>query len=126
MIHGIGTDIVDCLRIAQLIERHGELFLWRVFTPNEIEYCSARTSATQQYAGHWAAKEAIVKAVGANLSRGLRWRDIEVRHHRGGGPYVLFHGNARETVRQAGVHRVHVSISHCRTYAVAYSMAESP
>ena len=59
---GIGTDIVECLRIAQMIERHGELFLNRVFTPREIEYCSARKAATQHYAGRWAAKEAILKA----------------------------------------------------------------
>jgi holo-[acyl-carrier protein] synthase len=55
---GIGTDIVECLRIAQMIERHGELFLRRVYTTREIEYCSARKAATQHYAGRWAAKEA--------------------------------------------------------------------
>ena len=66
----IGTDIVECLRIAQMIERHGELFLTRVFTPREIEYCSSRKAATQHYAGRWAAKEAILKALGTGWSRG--------------------------------------------------------
>ena len=61
---GIGTDIVECLRIAQMIERHGELFLTRVYTSREIEYCSARKAATQHYAGRWAAKEAVLKALG--------------------------------------------------------------
>ena len=62
-ILGLGTDIVECLRIAQMIERHGELFLTRVYTPLEIQYCSARKAATQHYAGRWAAKEAVLKAI---------------------------------------------------------------
>ena len=60
---GIGTDIVECLRIAQMIERHGELFIGRVYTPHEIGYCSARKAATQHYAGRWAAKESVLKAL---------------------------------------------------------------
>ena len=61
-IISIGTDIVECLRIAQMIEHHGELFINRVYTPSEIEYCRARKMATQHFAGRWAAKEAILKA----------------------------------------------------------------
>ena len=59
---GIGTDIVECLRIARMIERHGELFINRVYTSHEIQYCSQRKAATQHYAGRWAAKEAVLKA----------------------------------------------------------------
>ncbi len=73
---GIGTDIVECLRIAQMIERHGELFLTRVFTPREIEYCSSRKAATQHYAGRWAAKEADPQGVGHRLVA----RDSLARH----------------------------------------------
>ena len=54
-ILGIGTDITECLRIAQMIERHGELFIERVYTAHEIQYCSNRKQATQHYAGRWAA-----------------------------------------------------------------------
>ena len=64
-IIGIGTDIIECLRIAQMIERHGELFINRVYTPHEIQYCQSRKFATQHFAGRWAAKEAILKAIGA-------------------------------------------------------------
>ena len=73
-ILGTGTDIVECLRIAQLIQRHGELFITRVYTPAEIEYCSSRPAATQHYAGRWAAKEAVVKALGTARQRGFGWR----------------------------------------------------
>ena len=65
---GIGTDIVETLRIAQMIERHGELFINRVYTPHEIHYCSARKASTQHYAGRWAAKEAVLKALGTPTS----------------------------------------------------------
>ncbi|MCE2726331.1 MAG: holo-ACP synthase [Planctomycetaceae bacterium] len=61
---GVGTDITECLRIAQMIERHGELFVGRVYTPLEIEYCRSRRMATQHFAGRWAAKEAVLKALG--------------------------------------------------------------
>ena len=70
---GIGTDIVECLRIAQMVERHGELFLGRVFTSLEIEYCSSRKAATQHYAGRWAAKEAILKAMVDNWQGVFRY-----------------------------------------------------
>jgi holo-[acyl-carrier protein] synthase len=120
---GIGTDIVECLRIAQMIERHGELFLGRVFTPHEIEYCSSRGLATQHYAGRWAAKEAVLKALGTNWTRGIAWRDIEVRNEPGGTPSILLGGGAREACERLKVARVMISISHCRTHAMAYAMA---
>ena len=70
-IVGIGTDIVECLRIAQMIERHGDLFINRVYTPLEIGYCQSRKASTQHYAGRWAAKEAILKAIGTGWRRGI-------------------------------------------------------
>ncbi|MCG8449345.1 MAG: holo-ACP synthase, partial [Pirellulales bacterium] len=73
-ILGIGTDIIECLRIAQMIDRHGELFLRRVYTEHEIGYCSTKKSATQHYAGRWAAKEAVLKALGTGWRRGISWR----------------------------------------------------
>ncbi|MEX2315777.1 MAG: holo-ACP synthase [Pirellulales bacterium] len=123
-ILGLGTDIVECLRIAQMIERHGELFITRVYTDYEIEYCSARKAATQHYAGRWAAKEAVLKALGTGWQRGISWRDIEIRNDRHGAPSVILHGGAREVFEQAGLSRMHVSISHCRCHAVAYAIAE--
>ena len=68
---GIGTDITECLRIAQMIERHGELFVSRVYTQHEIDYCRSRRMATQHFAGRWAAKEAVLKAIGEGIAYGL-------------------------------------------------------
>lgn len=120
---GIGTDIVECLRIAQMIERHGELFLTRVYTPHEIEYCSSRKAATQHYAGRWAAKEAVLKALGTGWARGIGWRDIEVRNELGGKPSITLSGGAEEIRERLGIEEMLISISHCRSHATAYAMA---
>jgi len=120
---GIGTDIVECLRIAQMIERHGELFITRVYTTWEIEYCQSRKQATQHFAGRWAAKEAILKALGTGWRRGISWRDVEVRNVPGGRPVVAMRGGAQEVVEQAGISQMLISISHCRSHATAYALA---
>jgi holo-[acyl-carrier protein] synthase len=120
---GIGTDIIECLRIAQMIERHGELFLTRVFTPREIEYCSSRKAATQHYAGRWAAKESILKALGTGWSHGIRWCDMEIRNDAAGKPSVALGGGARDICERLGIGDMLVSISHCRAYATALAIA---
>jgi holo-[acyl-carrier protein] synthase len=122
-IVGIGTDIVECLRIAQMIERHGETFIGRVFTPHEIEYCSTRAAATQHYAGRWAAKEAVLKALGTGWIRGISWRDVEVRNQKGGKPTIALGGGARELCEKHGITEILISISHCRSHAMAYAVA---
>jgi len=122
-IFGIGADIVECLRIAQMIERHGEAFLNRVFTDQEIEFCRSRKMATQHFAGRWAAKEAILKSLGTGLRHGIRWLDIEVRGDATGKPVVRMRGAARDVIEQFGVAEVLVTISHCRSHATAYALA---
>jgi holo-[acyl-carrier protein] synthase len=124
-IVGTGIDIVEVLRIAQMIEKHGELFITRVYTDYEIEYCSGRKAATQHYAGRWAAKEAVLKALGTGWRRGIAWRDIEVRNDAKGAPTVKVRAGAREVMEKAGIGRLHLSLSHCRTFAVAYVVAEA-
>jgi holo-[acyl-carrier protein] synthase len=120
---GIGTDIIECLRIAKMIERHGELFLTRVYTPHEIEYCTARKAATQHYAGRFAAKEAVLKALGTGWTRGIQWRDLEVQNEMGGRPTLVLSGAAAELAEKTGIKEVLISISHCRTHATAYAIA---
>jgi holo-[acyl-carrier protein] synthase len=124
-IIGIGTDIIECLRIAQMIERHGELFINRVYTKHEIQYCQSRKLATQHFAGRWAAKEAILKALGTGWRRGISWRDIEVRNEPGGRPTVAMRGGARDVVEQLGITEMLISISHCRSHATAYALAQA-
>ena len=122
-IIGIGTDITECLRIARMIERHGELFINRVYTPEEINYCQSRKQATQHFAGRWAAKEALLKAIGTGWRRGITWRDMEIRNEPSGRPVVAVRGGAKDVVEQLGVTKLLVSISHCRTHATAYAVA---
>ena len=121
-IVGVGTDIVECLRIGRMIEQHGELFLCRVFTEREIRYCQARKRTTEHFAGRWAAKEAILKALGVGWRRGLTWTDVEVRNDGGGRPQVLLCGAAKEIAVNRRVGDVLLSIAHCRAYAVAYAL----
>lgn len=123
-ILGIGTDIIETLRIAQMIERHGELFIRRVYTEHEIAYCSDKKAATQHYAGRWAAKEAVLKALGTGWAKGISWRDVEIRHKPGGGPVATLHGGARQVLERLEICHMHVSISHCRSHAIAYAIAE--
>jgi holo-[acyl-carrier protein] synthase len=122
-ILGVGTEITECLRIARMIERHGEQFLDRVYTPEEIRYCQGRKQTTQHFAGRWAAKEAVLKALGSSWTRGITWRDIEIRTSPGGQITVAVCGGVRELVERLRVGKIHVSISHCRTHAVAYAVA---
>jgi holo-[acyl-carrier protein] synthase len=121
---GIGTDIIECLRIAKMIERHGELFLTRVYTPHEIEYCTARKAATQHYAGRFAAKEAVLKALGTGWGSGAWFRDVEVVREPGLGPTVRLHDGALRRARDLGVARIHVSITHERGHAAAVAVLE--
>ncbi len=120
---GIGTDIIECVRIAKMIEKHGEIFLNRVYTRNEISYCSCRKSSNQHYAGRWAAKEAVLKTLGTGWAHGIQWTDVEVVNEIGGRPRIELAGQARIISQQLGIREILISISHCRSYAIAYATA---
>ncbi|MBX3436721.1 MAG: holo-ACP synthase [Planctomycetaceae bacterium] len=123
MIVGLGTDIVEITRIGQMIERHGELFLQRVYTEAEIRYCQQRKEAMQHYAGRWAAKEAVMKTLGTGFTRGVGWQDIEVANRQSGQPRIVLSGGAKEFATQRGIDEILITISHCRTYATATAIA---
>src|SRR3984893_13882634 len=118
-ILGIGTDIIECPRIGKMIEQHGELFLRRVYTEREIRYCQSRKHAIEHFAGRWAAKEAILKALGTGWSREIAWTDVEVRNSFAGEPKVHVCGGAKDAALKRGIGDILISISHCRTYATA-------
>ncbi len=122
-IVGIGTDIVECLRVGRMIEEHGELFLLRVYTEREIRYCQSRRRATEQFAAHWAAKEAILKCLGLAWRRGLSWTDMEVRVEAGNRPKVMLCGAAKDIAQSQRISDILLSLSHCRAYAVAHALA---
>jgi holo-[acyl-carrier protein] synthase len=121
----IGTDIIECVRIAQMIEKHGEMFLTRVFTQREIAYCSSRRSANQHYSGRWAAKEAALKALGTGWAKGIHWTDVEVQNEIGGKPTLILTNRAKEVAESLGIREMLISISHCRNYATAFVTAIS-
>lgn len=106
-----------------MIERHGELFLQRVFTEQEIRYCQRRKEAIQHYAGRWAAKEAVMKTLGTGFTRGVGFQDIEVQNRRSGQPAIKLRGTAQDVAKRLGIDDVLISISHCRAYATATAIA---
>jgi holo-[acyl-carrier protein] synthase len=122
-IIGIGNDIVECPRIGKMIEHHGELFLRRVYTEREIRYCQSRKHAIEHFAGRWAAKEAILKALGTGWTKGVAWTDVEVRSTSGGQSRVLVAGGAKAVAIRKGIGDILIAIAHCRTYATAHAIA---
>jgi len=122
-IAGLGTDIVECVRIRKMIADHGELFLQRVYTDKEIRYCQARRQAAEHFAGRWAAKEAVLKALGTGWRRGISWRDVEIRNDPSGQPKVAVRGEAKEIAKRLRLKDILITISHCRQFATAYAVA---
>ena len=122
-IVGIGTDIVECLRVGRMIERHGELFLRRVYTDREIRFCQSRKKAREHFAAAWAAKEAVFKALDGGWRRGVAWTDVEVRPAAAAPPKVLLCGATKERALGLRVAGILLSLAHCRAYATAYAVA---
>lgn len=124
-IVGMGTDIVECARIRRLIEKHGEAFLGKVFSEREISYCQARKKSTEFFAAHWAAKTAVVMAIGANRGKEIRLIEIELTHDANGRLSVTLMGSLRELAVKLRVQQISVSMAHCRSYATASACAEA-
>lgn len=119
MIEGIGNDIVEIERIAQLIVRYPHRFLDRIFTPREQEYCLKRKEPARHFAGRFAAKEAVVKALGTGFSQGLTWKDFEILPNALGKPNISLSPFAKELFDHPSLL---VSISHCKQYATAVAL----
>ena len=124
-IIGHGVDIVEIARIAGMLEDHGERFAERCFTVDERAYAdeSERVRA-ERYAARFAAKEAVLKALGTGLRYGLSFTDIEVRRTAEGGPVVHLHGVAREMAEKRGIVNWHLSLSHAGGFAIGSVIAE--
>ena len=122
-IVGLGTEIVECLRIGRMIESHGEQFLQRVFTDREIRHCQLRNNPVSHFSGIWAAKVAVQRALGNHRGRGLSWTDLEIRIQADGSPELRVRGNASDATANRGISSFLISISQCRTYATATVMA---
>ena len=124
MIVGIGTDIVGVARIGDMVERHGKRFLGRVFTPEELEYAIGRKRRDEHLAARFAAKEAMLKAIGTGVRPGTLLREVEVIRGERGDPAIRLHGTTARVAAAKGVARIHVSLSHTEEYAVAFVVCE--
>ena len=118
-IFGLGTDITEIERVADMIRRHGQTFKERVFTPLERGYCDGKKNFSESYAGRWCAKEAILKALGTGWSNGIQWTDIEIRLLVSGQPFVAVGGKIVEIVHENNISDILITISHCKLYATA-------
>ena len=112
---GTGVDLVEVPRFSKAVKRLGDRFLKRLFTPTELAYAQARQSMMQHLAARFAAKEAVVKALGAPKGLGLEWKDLEIVHAPSGQPRAVFHGSMRRWLK----FKVHLSLTHTREYAIA-------
>ena len=115
MSYAVGTDLIAIPRVQAAIERHDGRFLRRVYTPEEVAFCRGRVP---ELAARFAAKEAVMKALGTG-ARGVAWREIEVLPDRRGKPLVYLYGRARERAERIGLRALDVSLTHEREYAMA-------
>ncbi len=125
MVLGLGTDLIEISRIEESIAQFGDRFLQRIFTPGEIAYCQhKKKNSAESFAARFAAKEAGAKALGTGISRGISWKEIEVKRLPGERPTLHLTGRAAERAEALGVHRLALSLSHSRDVALAVVIAE--
>ena len=115
MPYAVGIDMLAISRLRAVLERHNERFLRRVYTPEEVAFCRGRV---HELAARFAAKEAVMKALGTGI-RGAGWRDIEILPDRRGKPLVYLYGRARERAETIGLSALDVSLTHERDFAIA-------
>src|SRR5882672_4390069 len=125
MVLGLGTDLMETRRVQESIDRFGQRFLDRVYTPEEIAYClRKKKNAAESFAARFAAKEAGAKALGTGISRGVSWKEFEVRRETSGRPTLHLSGRAAELAEAMGIRRLLLSLTHSRELALAVVVAE--
>jgi holo-[acyl-carrier protein] synthase len=125
MLIGTGVDLIEIERIATSIERYGVRFLRRVYTDQEIAYCSRKRSSAESFAARFAAKEAGAKALGTGISRGVTWNEFEIGREQGGRPVLELRGRAELLARELGVRTISLSLTHTSSLAMASVVMES-
>jgi holo-[acyl-carrier protein] synthase len=121
-----GIDLVDFPRIEQMIERHGQRFVDRLFTTAEQAYARRHRNAVEKYAGRFAAKEAILKLVGTGWRGKIAWTDIEITNNAVGQPEVTLSGEVKAIAERMKIERISLSITHTANFAVASAVALIP
>ena len=121
---GYGVDIIELERVERMLADHPERFVERTFTSGELGHADARgVGRLEALAGRFAAKEAVMKALGTGWRQGVAFREIEILQHPSGEPYVVLHGRTAEVARERGIARIWVSISHIASVAMAGAIA---
>ena len=118
-----GIDLVDCPRIEQMIQRHGERFIKRVFTAAEQAYAQKNKNEVEKLAGRFAAKEAVLKLVGTGWRGKIAWTDIEVINNPAGQPQVTLSGEVEKIAEKLGIKHISISITHTANFAIASAVA---
>ena len=122
----IGTDLAQIVRLEEAHGRRGQRMLDRLFTAGEQAYCDRRPKTRfTHYAGRFAVKEAVMKALGTGWRRGVRWVDLEVSRQPGQAPELVLHGRSAELAAEQNIARIHISISHDAGLAMAVAVAEA-
>lgn len=124
MIIGIGIDLIEVPRFERVMERYGERFIHRLFTPGEIAYCQPKARAAEHFAARFSAKEAALKALGTGKSRGIRWTDVEVTRLPGQAPRIQFHGQALKRFEALGAKQAVLTMTHTAHSAMAQVIIE--
>jgi len=118
-----GIDLVDCPRIEEMVNRHGERFIDRVFTAEERAYAEANKNMIEKLAGRFAAKEAVLKLVGTGWRGKIAWTDIEIINNKAGRPEVMLDGEVRKIAEALGIRHISISITHTANFAIASAVA---
>jgi holo-[acyl-carrier protein] synthase len=125
VIVGVGIDLAEVGRIQAAIERHGQRFIDRIYTPGEIAYVGRKANRYERYVARFAAKEAGMKAIGTGWRRGVRWQDFEVANQASGRPILRLHGVAATVAESLGVANIALSLTHTAEQGMAIVILES-
>ncbi|MCK4601826.1 MAG: holo-ACP synthase [Phycisphaerae bacterium] len=117
--------MVECSRLREAVEKHGDKFLQRIFTPVELKYCLGKKREVEHLAGRFAAKEAVLKVLGTGWRSGINWTDIEVYNEPSGQPQVRLTGRCRQIADELHLESIVVSISHIETHAIASAIGSA-
>jgi holo-[acyl-carrier protein] synthase len=118
-IVGTGVDIVEISRIKQAAKKWSDKFLRRIFTEKELEYAHGKNIPYQHLAARFAAKEAVLKAIGDSTIHRIEWTNVEILNDEHGKPVINLSGYAKRIKQQKNISDIIISMSHTRTYAVA-------
>jgi holo-[acyl-carrier protein] synthase len=124
VIVGTGIDLAEVPRIRASIERFGDKFIQRIYTPAEIAYVERKANRFERYAARFAAKEAGMKAIGTGWKRGVRWQDFEVANLPSGKPTLRLHGVAAEVADRLRVRSISLSLTHTAELGMAHVILE--